>query len=216
MTRVPYVVVDGNIGVGKSTVVERLRSAGFRVMSEPVEEWCAPFEFRGRPVPSPLQSMYEGSCDRASYAFQVFVLATRLEQMRGIKNVTDIVVFERDPFDEEVFTEHNARKGWTPLEHNAYVRLVRAAKDVCGFKKIGTVYLRLEPEDCMVRIAGRGREQENTLSMAALRDIHLLYEKKYADLVSEGGVTVDASVNPDKLTEYCLNYMYRMNTGLNI
>lgn len=81
------VYVEGNIGVGKSSVLDLLSSKGVMVIKEPVQEWK---NFEGYNM---LGIFYSNPGDWAM-TFQVMVMIT----MWGFKCVSKQVVYERSPY----------------------------------------------------------------------------------------------------------------------
>ena len=146
-------VIDGNIGSGKSTQLKLLASQ-YKVRCEPIEDW-------------PLKEFYE---DKKRWAFllQMTILKSFVED-----DLTSI--WERSPessrlvfwkmlrqkgigTDEEdlVYSFFYERNAWSPDIH---------------------VYIRTSPEKCYERISKRYQEGDSKITLEYLNEVHEYYEE---------------------------------------
>lgn len=150
------VSIDGSIGVGKTTIVERLAGElGIGVRLEPVEEWG---EY--------LERFYENP-KRWSLCFNLRALAS-------LSSPSSATLYERSPIScRNVFTEIGFKNGnMNSLEMETF----DAIYERIAWVPDAVIYLRLSPEECMSRIIERGRQSEQIVSMAYLKQLHESYE----------------------------------------
>ena len=201
MRRVRYVVVDGNIGSGKTTVLSALESRGFAVVTEPVDEWCSEFVHRGSRESSPISKFYEDP-HRYAMSFQLHVLTTcvnKITEAFSRASTDSVVIIERDPFDIQLFIEDNFRQGrFSTFEHRVFSDLIDTVRRLVVADHVGSVYLRLSPERCMDRIRKRSRNAETKMELSYVKDLHDLHEAKFVSRRAFGVpfTIVDAGEGP--------------------
>ncbi len=193
------VSVEGNIGSGKSTLVREVAAAidgaddgsaslarAVTTLQEPVHEWERPHaELGGR---SMLHTVYTPSESGASVApFQIYALMSRLRQTLAARWAgRDLVLSERCmASDRALFMEPQYRTGRVrPEEWIAYEACFAPAADVLGrlADPAVVVYLRCSPETAWRRVQGRGRAEENGVTLDFLREMHDRHEAWMAEL----------------------------------
>jgi deoxyadenosine/deoxycytidine kinase len=165
--RIPKVIVlEGPIGAGKSTLLgplaERLREGGLKVceVPEPVERWVAG---------GVLEAFYKDP-ERYACAFQLHVLATRTEAINGARErepAADVYLLERSPASDRIFWA--LQEGSLPDADKAiYEAWAAFWLPHCSLELKGAhaVYVRTPLEDCMARLAARGRPGEELVARA--------------------------------------------------
>lgn len=203
---VKLVTIEGNIGSGKSTMINLLRTKypEYQILDEPVSQWTALVDDNGKNL---LQLYYEDK-NRWSYTFQNCALVTRvtlaLDAVYKAKatNKPTILISERGVLtDRYVFASMLREKGWlNQLEWNLYLLWFNYFQDVVTSK--GVVYIRTEPEVCKERIARRGREGEEGIDMDYLNDLHK-YHEDWLNNTSLPVLTIDSNAdNLSKIVEF--------------
>lgn len=160
-----FVVIAGNIGVGKSSLVRLLCGRlGWEPFYEPVTE--NPY----------LADFYS---DMRSWAFhsQVFFLTHRLRAHHELIHHPTSVIQDRSVYeDAEVFAR------------NLYLQNLINERDYQTYRELYEVltrflpppdlivYLRATPETLLHRIAHRGRGYERNITHAYLQQLNKLYE----------------------------------------
>lgn len=159
------IVIDGNIGSGKSTILKLLRNKNdFNVINENVEDW------------KPYIAQFYKNMTNASLSFQMKVLHHHLEVYNNIKDEKNHYILERSPLscihvfgknllnnyflsqlDMDLMSNYNKTFGWYP-----------------NF----IIYIKTDPEICLKRIRERARENE-TISLDYLKDLDKLYTELY-------------------------------------
>lgn len=162
----PYIVVEGVIGVGKSTLTRLLQQPfDAATLLEVVEE--NPF----------LSSFY---ADRDRYAFQTetFFLLSRYRQqqavvqsMIGRQNLVSDYLFAKN----YLFAELNLRGD----EWDLFQQLYRALAE-CVPKPDLVVFLQADVDALMARIAQRDRPFERSMERAYIAHLREAYERFFA------------------------------------
>ncbi|WP_298009156.1 MULTISPECIES: deoxynucleoside kinase [Anaerolinea] len=160
-----YITVAGNIGVGKSTLVELLCARlGWQPFYEP--EAHNPY----------LSDFYQ---DMAAWGFhsQVFFLANRLQIHRQIILFPGSVVQDRSVYeDAEIFAANLYRQGYlSERDYATYRALYQGIVEFLPPPDL-VIYLRARPETLMERIARRNRDYERGISREYLEALNDLYE----------------------------------------
>jgi hypothetical protein len=161
-----YVVLAGNIGAGKTTLVELMcKQLGWRPYFEPVTE--NPY----------LVDFYK---DMASWAFhsQVFFLTHRVRSHRALMDDPYSVVQDRSLYeDAEVFARNLHRQGHiSARDWQTYQGLYQTFTTLLPPPDL-VVYLRASVPTLRRRIAQRGRGFEAGISDEYLEQLNLLYEE---------------------------------------
>lgn len=160
-----FVAVAGNIGVGKSTLVERLSKAlGWEPFFEPVGE--NPY----------LADFYQ---DMRTWAFQsqVFFLTRRLHAHRRLIDHPTSALQDRTVYeDAEVFAYNLHRQGMmSQRDHDTYRELYEVLTAFLPAPDL-VVYLRASVDTLQNRIDRRGRDYERSIEPAYLERLNELYE----------------------------------------
>jgi deoxyadenosine/deoxycytidine kinase len=166
-------LVEGNIAVGKSTFLNRLKENlgdDGRIFTEPVELWT---NFKGINL---LQDMYNNP-SRNSFRFQTFVqLSIGSIQHQIVK--PPIKVMERSlDSGRYIFTEAMFKLGHIDqIEYNIIdewfqwlTKISPPADEI--------IYLRATPETALKRLQQRNRLGESGVSLEYLELIHELHEE---------------------------------------
>lgn len=168
--------IEGNIGVGKSTFIEKVLVNNFddcEKVSEPVEIWKTLTDENDKNI---LELFYNDK-KRWAYSFQNIACITRMmkieEMIRNSERKyifldrslgTDYNVFEKMLYDNGVITEieHKMYNLWC-LFYKNYVR---------ENNKIIYIYLKCDPKICLERINKRNRIEEKLISIDYLEKLN--------------------------------------------
>ncbi|MCX7895612.1 MAG: deoxynucleoside kinase [Thermoanaerobaculum sp.] len=159
-----HVAVEGPIGVGKTSLVERLaaRFSGVKVL----EDVTNPF----------LDAFYRG-VPGAAFQVQIFFLLSRYQQhaeLRQPELFTRLVVADYTLAKDRLFAQLNLSE----QEFALYDRLYRLL--VPGLPKPDlVVYLEASVDVCLARIRKRGRPFERTIDVGYLRRLKEAYAQYF-------------------------------------
>lgn len=161
-----FIAVAGNIGVGKSTLVEFLaRQYEVRPIFEPNEE--NPY----------LEDFYE---DMKGWAFhsQLYFLSAKFRLHQQLSLVEEAVIQDRTIYeDAEVFAENLYRqRKMSKRDYMTYRRLYEAVIDELRPPSL-MIYLRCGMRTLNKRIRLRGRPEEQNIPRTYLLRLQELYEE---------------------------------------
>lgn len=189
------IALEGNIGIGKSTVLAQLRElysddARVVVVDEPVDVW----QKSGL-----LQAVYDGSLSRA--VFQQVAVASRVAAIaRAARGASvEVVVSERSPYsDRHVFATSNL----SGIDAAAYdVSFDDLMSLLPAFDERRFVVLSADLDTVVQRVRARARGAESTISREYLAQLGGAYDRFVAAFAGETSV-VDARA--DKSTVLAL------------
>lgn len=167
------ICIEGNIGSGKSTVVEsaKIHFPEFSFYSEPVNEWT---NFHGYNM---LDLLY-GDKDKYGLSFQLMaynslkkIQSTYNPGFRVLQRSLETVVF--------CFTKLKVKLGHI---NECQEWILRDMYESDTFHPIDHVlYLKTDPVTCFERMKARGRDEEKTVSFDYLEKLHETYEEFIRD-----------------------------------
>jgi len=175
--RKPFtVIVEGNIGCGKTTFLEHFSSFDKRVevMTEPVDRW------RNANGHNLLELMYKDP-ERWAMPFQSYVQLTMLDNHlhQGEKPVK---LMERSIFSARYcFVENMFRTGkiigceYAVLDE--WFKFLTGPDSALPLNVDLIIYLRTTPEKALERINVRARSEENTIPLEYIQQLHSLHEE---------------------------------------
>jgi len=160
-----FIAVAGNIGVGKSTLVELLcQRLGWQPFYEPVAQ--NPY----------LPDFYK---DMQAWAFhsQIFFLTHRLRIHRQLANYPGSVIQDRSVYeDAEIFARNLHLQGDIgQRDYETYNELYHVLVDFLPPPDL-VVYLRASSHTLLQRISHRNRDYEKTITSGYLEQLNQLYE----------------------------------------
>lgn len=161
-----YVIVAGNIGVGKSSLVERLCARlGWQPFYEAVAE-------------NPYLADFYSDMLRWGFHSQIFFLANRLHIHRQIADHPTSVIQDRSVYeDAEVFARNLFLQGhFSERDYATYRNLYQSVMEFLPPPDV-IVYLRASVRTLLDRIARRGRDFETTIAPEYLAQLNELYEQ---------------------------------------
>ncbi|XP_067936494.1 thymidine kinase 2, mitochondrial-like isoform X2 [Watersipora subatra] len=174
----PYVVcVEGNIGCGKSTMMEYFKncSDSVEVVPEPLEKWT---NLNGH---NALAKLYEDS-ERWGFAFNLYAALTRL-QMHSTVTTKRVVLLERSLYSlRYCFVEADYQCGkinsldYSIINEWFEYSLSQNLVNIDLF-----VYLRVDPKLCYERLKLRNRKEETTVPYSLLEGLHAAHESMLID-----------------------------------
>ena len=197
--------LEGNIGAGKSTLLEKLvdHFAGdptIQFLREPVNVWEGIRDNAGETI---LQKFYKDPTKHA-FSFQVMAYASRLSALTQLLKENPqckVVICERSlDADRHIFAKMLHDDGaMSDVEYQIYQMFSSA--ETSAMKLDGIVYLDTEPDACFARVANRGRDGEEGISLDYLYRCREYHEMWFSADMREGSLlrlntTLDASYAP--------------------
>lgn len=161
-----YLVVAGNIGVGKSTLVKFLHE---RLGWEPFYEAV---------VDNPYLADFYADMPRWAFQSQMFFLTRRLHAHHQLLLRPGVVVQDRSVYeDAEIFARNLALQGrMSERDYATYVDMYKVLKLFLPPPHL-VVYLQASVETLLKRIELRGRDYEKNMAPEYLSELNQLYEE---------------------------------------
>jgi deoxyadenosine/deoxycytidine kinase len=182
-----FITIEGNIGSGKSTLINRLRQElkddeyEFVFIDEPVDIWQSLKDENGQSL---LQLFYQDST-RWGYTLQSTAFITRYmnsinalkQQQRNTSSKSKTVfISERCVLtDRYVFAEMlKDTNKLSPIEWSVYVFWYEQFAKLVPIR--GVIYVKTDPETCVERIKKRGRIGEENIPRDYINDLTKYHE----------------------------------------
>lgn len=200
--------IGGNIGVGKSTILdiikEKLNTQLFNFIKEPVDTWIGIKDTNGI---NALEHFYK---DPKKYAFNLQVLAfiTRLNQLQlAQRRDNEVIITERSlQEDKYVFAEHLFEAGFiSEIEMKSYEFWFNTQAILPELN----IFLQATPETCYERIKKRNRIEENTITLDYIKALDKKYIKML-DKTSTKKIIIDCeNRTPQEIACEVINYIIK-------
>ena len=164
------ILVEGNIGSGKSTASKQLaKILNLRLLEEPVD--------------NELLTLFYGDIKRWAFAFQIEMLHRRWATQMAAAAETLIQggyngsILDRSLLGDLVFCRALTESGMIhKKEFEIYLSAVKNMSLVL-FPPTVLIYLSARPETCLERIKKRNRPQEKNITIEYLQTIHNGYQR---------------------------------------
>ena len=166
-----FIVIDGIIGTGKSTLTKQLADAtGWKPYYEPVKK-------------NPYLELFYKDMKRYGFAMQIYYLNARYRQMKSIVGCIGAgeiegAISDRGIWCDTIFAKMLHEQGnINDTDYNTYLDMFDnfILKDMVLPQVM--VYLKCSPETALERIKQRGREAEKGISIEYLQDLKNHYEE---------------------------------------
>jgi len=192
--------IEGNIGVGKSSFLTLLKQKlssfqdiknKYEFVYEPVDEWL---EIKDKQGLNLLETFYKDK-NRWSYTFQNIAYITRLNRLINAlqKDESKCLFLDRslnadvNTFSKMLYDEGSINE----IEWNAYLKWNTFYEKHFGKNiKHYVIYLRCKPETAHERIHIRKRDEEDTIPLDYLKQLHDYHDKWL--LYREDTIIIDA------------------------
>lgn len=202
-----HIVVAGNIGAGKSTLVEILSERlGYHPYFEPVTD-------------NPYLQLFYHDMQRWAFHSQLFFLTHRVRSHHALRSDPGSVVQDRSVYeDASVFARNLFETGLISEQDWAiYTGLYDTLVELLPKPNL-VVYVRASVATLQKRIARRGRDFESSIEDAYLTQLNRLYEQwiesfRLAPILIVPGDQVDYVEDPSAIDPYVDEIETRMRGG---
>lgn len=175
-----FITIAGNVGVGKSTLTQRLcQRLGWEPFFEAVAE-------------NPYLADFYEDMSRWSFHSQIFFLARRLQQHHQLLQRSSSVLQDRSVYeDAEIFARNLYEQGhMSQRDWQNYLELYRTLSQMLQPPHL-VVYLRASVPTLRRRIQQRGRSYEQSIADAYLSQLNRLYDEWVSGFALCPVLTVD-------------------------
>lgn len=206
--------IEGNIGAGKSTLVEKLKTRyqsrhDVIFLQEPVDVWSTITQ-EGKTM---LELFYDNQ-KKYSFAFQILAYTTRLKLLEdaifeaGEKGIKLIVMERSLDADRNIFAKMLYDDGM--MEECMYkIYLKMSDEGLQKYMADGILWLHAGPDICRERIQQRGREGEESIPLDYLRACDS-YHREWLGSDSGFVYLVDDEINWESLEKYIFPEIYNI------
>ncbi len=173
--QIKSLVVEGNIGAGKSTFLNILKdSLNVQVVYEPHEKW------QNIGGTQNLLDMFYKDTQRWAYTFQTYAFVTRVvaQEIHAKKCTNPVQILERSVYSDRYCFAKTAHELGTmnALEWKLYKEWFTWLVDNYTVKPDGFIYLRTNPQVCHARLRKRNRSEEIDVTFDYLQLLHNKHE----------------------------------------
>lgn len=176
-----FVVVEGNIGSGKTTFLNEIKKRynNVVIIEEPVNEW---YTIKDENNESLFEKFYKDA-KRYGYLFQTNVLATRFKKIMNTinrySNEDKIILCERSILtDKHIFVSAALELGnLNKMEADVFNHLFEICLSTTHMKIDAILYLQCDPEISFDRLRQRNRKGEENMPFEYISLLHDKHEK---------------------------------------
>ena len=183
MKKINHIVISGNIGVGKTTLSEKIsKKFNWELQLEEVKD-------------NPYLDDFYKSMKDWSFHLQIFFLNSRFNQIQKISESNNVVIQDRSIYEDyEVFTKTLYDSGvLMEREFNNYKRLYNTILKYINEPDL-LIYLRnLNIDKIISNIDKRSRKFEKSIDKEYLKKLNIYYENWIKKHPHEKILTIDLS-----------------------
>lgn len=216
MHNTKLISIEGNIGSGKSTLVENLRQEyssckNICFLQEPVDIWNTIKDNEG----NTMLAKFYGNTKKYSFAFQMMAYISRLSLLKNaLKENYDIIVVERSMFtDKMVFAKMLYDDG--NIEDVEYQIYNKWFDDfITELPEIQIIYVKTEPNVALERVKKRSRDGE-TIPLEYLQNCHN-YHEDWLKTYDKQKITINGNIDIEKQPEVLALWIETCGNFMNI
>ncbi len=197
-------LVEGNIGVGKTTFLNLLRQRLPQavIIEEPCGEWQ---NIGGHNL---LEAFYKDNA-RWACTMQLYVLMTIVRKFqKSVDSEHTLYVMERSLYtSKNCFAKNLALMGkMNELEVALYHDVCNWCNDQMLPKPTAIIYLRAQPEVCYDRMKARARSEEGIVPLDYLQTLHARHDAWLLDKHYEGRAPIEKDTCPVLVLDASCNF----------
>jgi len=178
--------LDGNIGSGKSTLIQLLKENQDRLqnnigreiifLQEPVDDWKNIVDENNKNL---IENYYTDQ-KKWGFSFQITTLISRISQLKNVRDYgceVVVVITERSiSSDKNVFCKMLYDDGIiNTLDYNIYNRWYN--EFIKDFPLVGNIYLKTNPKKAYERVLKRNRNEEEGIPIEYLSKCNDYHDK---------------------------------------
>ena len=185
------IYIEGNIGSGKTSLCNMLKSYNFECYTEPVQEWM---------LSGKLQDFYDGKI--SAYDFQSYIICSLHDREKNIiDDKNKIIIYERSILSSILFSNVLYKyKQINDLELKRIINLINTL-----YKKGHHIFLNTPAEGCLKRIEYRARPQEENINLDYLLDLEIEHKREFA-----GAYIIDGTKSKDEVYNQFIDILNKL------
>ena len=165
-----HIAVSGNIGVGKTTLTEKLaKHYGWRPLFESADK-------------NPYLEDFYGNMSRWAFNLQVYFLNSRFRQMMEIQSSNVTTIQDRTIYEDAyVFAANLHEIGYIPeRDYASYLDIFNSMIDLVEPPDL-LIYLKADIPKLISQIQKRGRAYEDAMRIDYLKNLNMRYNQWISD-----------------------------------
>lgn len=175
------IVVEGVVGVGKTSLMEILVSEGYTPFREPV-------------IDNPVLDKFYHNRKRYAFTLQIFFLNKRFEQLKEAEKLNNVVM-DRSIYGDAIFAKLlNKNKELSDMEYDIFDELFNSMLKYIKKPKL-LIYLEASTEEAMRRINIRGRDYEKEVE----KDYWMKLNDEYNNFFNNYAMSPVLKINVENL-----------------
>lgn len=200
------IIIEGNIGAGKSTLTTQLSEAlGAKAFYEPV-------------ATNPYLEKYYEDPKRYALPMQFYLMSNRYSyHQEGIEHIWKTgqsCIFDRSIYGDAIFAKRNWLDGnMSKLDFENYNKMREVMLKSLMVPHV-TLYLDAKPETCLKNINGRSRGCESGIPLSYLQGLDDLYKELVYELDQKGSQIVEIDWNEFRPVDYILEKLEAKVPGI--
>ena len=156
------ICIDGLIGAGKSTILEKLKKKGYYVFKENLDEWGY------------FLDLFYKNKPRWAFTLQIAILNNLLKQHVEMLQIdAEFIFVERSPTSSMIFGKNSHLRGYISDEE---FKVYQDYSDKFIWYPDLTIFIDTPLKTCINRINTRGRECESTIEKNYLIQLEVEYK----------------------------------------
>lgn len=182
MKKVPkHIAVAGNIGVGKTTLVQKLAQH---------YQWKPRFEAVDD---NPYLEDFYGDMTQWAFPLQIYFLNSRFNHIKDLQADPDPIIQDRTIYEDAFIFAKNLREAGhlSPRDFDTYFTLFTSMTSMVEAPDL-LIYLRASLPKLTSQIYQRGRSYETGISLKYLEDLNRHYEEWIAEYKEGPLLIIDA------------------------
>jgi deoxyguanosine kinase len=204
--------IEGNIGSGKSTVIEWLKTQENKnivFVDEPVNEWLS---IKDKDGLNALDCFYKDQKQNA-FCFQILAYITRLKKLilklEEYSNQDIIIITERSiDTDRNVFAKMLYEDGFiSSIEWETYNYWFDTFQHISTVNTI--IYIKTDPEKCIERINRRNRTEETNIGLEYLEKCHK-YHNDWLNKNEATIITINGHETVEEIRNQVMNVLNKL------
>lgn len=183
MIKLKHIVISGNIGVGKTTLAEKLaKKYNWKILLEEVDN-------------NPYLDDFYKSMKNWSFHLQIFFLNSRFKQIQNISKTNDTIIQDRSIYEDyEVFTKNLFDSGiLLKREFENYKRLYDTILEYVKVPDL-LIYIRNKNINNIINnIKKRNRNFEKKINTEYLKNLNNYYENWIKNYSNKNLLIIDVT-----------------------
>lgn len=186
------IYIQGNIGCGKSTLIDQLKALDYEVWDEGLTQFLETHNYdvdnksADTENKENLLKLFYGDMAKYSFEMQVAWMATRLSIFRQMMESENKLVFMERSLESDLNTFAKLlfeNKMMSVIQYRVFKELSDSIAEYISSDVVQiNVYLNASAEVCFVRKNGRNRDEEATVSLEYLRSLKSKHDEWIAEL----------------------------------